>query len=124
MINSTSAEQPTAVDVVDAYHRAWTSGDVDTAMDLVADDIVCRAPGQDLTGKAAYREFIAAFAPELTGVPEVARFADGDKVALFYYPQTATATTTAAGECFTVREGKIVESVLAFDRLGYAPPQD
>ncbi len=54
-------------------------------MTHVADDITCRAPGLDLSGRAAYREFIAGFAPALTGI---ASFTEGDHVALFYYPET------------------------------------
>lgn len=45
-----------AYNTVQKYHRAWTSGDIDTAMSYVADDITCRAPGVDLDGKDAYRE--------------------------------------------------------------------
>lgn len=58
--------QNSAHDIVQKYHRAWTSGDIDTAMNSVADDIVCRAPGVDLDGKDAYRGFIGGFAPMLT----------------------------------------------------------
>lgn len=103
------------------YHRAWTSGDVEGAMERVADDIVCRAPGHDITGKTAYREFIGGFAPALTGVGDIASFADGERVALFYYPRTAATSTAPAAECFTVRGGRIVESVLVFDRPSFAP---
>jgi uncharacterized protein (TIGR02246 family) len=108
--------------IVQEYQRAWTSGDVEGAMNLVADDVTCRAPGQDLAGKDAYRAFIAGFAPRLTGIVDIADFADGDRVALFYYPQTAVTDTTPAAECFTVRDGKIAETVLIFDRLSYGPP--
>lgn len=111
-----------AFEIVRKYHDAWTHGRVDEAMDCVADDIVCRAPGADLTGKDEYRRFIAGFAPQLTGIGDIAEFADGDRVALFYYPQTASTSTTPAAECFTVRGGKIVENVLIFDRLSYGPP--
>lgn len=113
--------QETAHDVVKNYHRAWTGGDVEHAMTLVADDITCRAPGIDFSGKEAYQGFIAGFAPALTGVADIAEFAQGDRVALFYYPQTAATSTTPAAECFTVRDGKISESVLIFDRLSYGP---
>lgn len=106
---------------VQAYHRAWTSGDVDGAMAWVADDVICRAPGMDLTGKDAYRAFIASFAPALTGLADIAEFADGDRVALFYYPQTAATSTAPAAECFTVQHGRIVESVLVFDRASFDP---
>lgn len=108
--------------IVQDYHQAWTSGDIDKAMALVADDIACRAPGADLNGKDVYRAFIAGFAPRLTGIADIASFTDGDRVALFYYPQTAATSTAPAAEYFTVRDGKIAESVLIFDRLSYARP--
>lgn len=115
--------QSTAYEVVKNYHRAWTSGNVDEAMGYVADDISCRAPGVDLDPKDAYQGFIGGFAPMLTGIGDIAEFADGDRVALFYYPQTAATSTTPAAEFFTVRDGKIAESVLIFDRLSYGPPE-
>ena len=114
--------QDTAYDTVQKYHRAWTSGDINAAMSYVADDISCRAPGVDLDGKDAYREFIGGFAPMLTGIGDIAEFTDGDRVALFYYPQTAATSTAPAAEFFTVREGRIAQSVLIFDRLSYGPP--
>lgn len=114
--------QPSAYEIVRAYHRAWTTGDIDGAMERVADEVVCRAPGVDLNGKEAYRGFIAGFAPALTGIAEIADFAEADRVALFYYPQTATTGTAPAAECFTVRDGRIAESVLIFDRLSYGAP--
>ena len=115
--------QDTAHEIVQKYHRAWTGGDIDAAMSHVADDITCRAPGIDLTGKDAYRGFIGGFAPRLTGIEDVAEFVDGERVALFYYPQTAKTATTPAAELFTVKDGKIAESVLIFDRLSYGPPE-
>lgn len=51
----------TALGIVLDYHRAWTSDDIDHAMTLVVDDVVCRAPGGDLVGKEAYRRL--SFAP-------------------------------------------------------------
>lgn len=115
--------QATAYETVQKYHRSWTSGDVDTAMSYVADHITCRAPGVDLDGKDAYREFIGGFAPTLTGIEDIAEFADENSVALFYYPQTAMTSTAPAAEFFTVEDGKITESVLIFDRLSYGPPK-
>ncbi len=114
--------QMTAYDVVKHYHEAWTTGDIETAMSYVADNIICRAPGVDLEGKPAYRGFIAGFAPKLVGIGEVAEFVDGERVALFYYPQTAATSTAPCAELFTVRDGKIAASILIFDRLSYAPP--
>ncbi|QDB79748.1 nuclear transport factor 2 family protein [Georgenia wutianyii] len=45
---------PPARDVVTDYHRAWTSGRVEDAMSLVAEDVTCRAPGVDLVGIEAF----------------------------------------------------------------------
>lgn len=109
--------------IVEAYHRAWTGGDVEAAMAFVADDVACRAPGVDLHGKSEYEQFIGGFAPRLTGLVDIASFADGNRVALFYCPQTAVADAAPVAECFTVEGGKIVDSVLIFDRLSFAPPQ-
>lgn len=114
--------QDSAYETVQKYHHAWTSGDVETAMGYVDDHITCRAPGVDLDGKNAYREFIGGFAPMLTGIGQIAEFVDGDRVALFYYPQTASTSTTPAAEFFTIHDGKITRSVLIFDRLSYGPP--
>lgn len=114
--------QSSAPAIVQEYHQAWTSGDVDRAMTYVAADVVCRAPGKDLSGVEAYREFLAGFAPMLTGIGDIASFAAGERVALFYYPQTEVASSAPAAECFTVRDGKIVENVLIFDRLSFSPP--
>jgi predicted SnoaL-like aldol condensation-catalyzing enzyme len=111
-----------ALDVVLDYHQAWTSGEVDRAMDRLSDDFVCQAPDGPLE-KEAYRAYLASFVPHLTGAPDVARFAEGDHVALIYYPQTAVTKTTPATEYFTVRDGVIIESLLMFDRLSYAPPE-
>lgn len=114
----------TPCDVVRSYHQAWTTGDIQTAMSHVADDITCRAPGIDLTGKQDYQRFIAGFAPSLTGIGEIAEFVDDERVALFYYPQTTATSTTPAAELFTVRDGLIVDSILVFDRLSYGPPSE
>lgn len=105
-----------------AFHEAWTGGDIDAAMDYVAADVVCRAPGEDLVGREAYRAYLAGFAPMLTGQSPIATLADGDRVALFYHPHTPVTTTAPAAECFTVRDGLIAENVLVFDRPSFAPP--
>lgn len=115
----TQTSDSTPLGTVLAYHRAWTRGDIDRALTYVADDIVCNAPGGDLVGKDAYGAFLAGFAPSLTGLADVASFADGDRVSLFYYPQTAATKDAPAAECFTVRDGQITENVLVFDRLSF-----
>lgn len=105
------------------YHRAWTSGDVDGALEYATDDIACHAPGVDLTGKDSYRAFLGGFAPTLTGLTDVAAFGDDEHVALFYYPHTEQTSTAPAAELFTFKGGKIAESILIFDRRSFPPSQ-
>ena len=107
--------------IVEAYHRAWTSGDVDRALTYMSDDVRCFAPDENVTTKRDWQHYLSGFVPMLTGAPEHARMTEGNRVALWYFPQTAVTTTTLASELFTVQEGKIVEIRLAFDRLGYVP---
>jgi len=119
----TDISQSPALETALAYHRAWTSGDLEGAIAHVADDIICRAPGGDITGKDAYRGFLGGFAANVTGLTDVAAFGDEEHVVLFYYPHTAATSTAAAAEHFAIRDGQIVESLLVFDRLSFTPPQ-
>jgi ketosteroid isomerase-like protein len=111
-----------ALSTVVAYHEAWTGGDVDRALTYVAEDVRCFAPDEAVTTKSDWQAYLTRFVPMLTGAPEHSRMTDGDRVALWYFPQTAVTTRTLASELFTVQDGKIVEIRLAFDRLGYVPP--
>lgn len=118
----TDAEDET-LSIVEAYHQAWTGGDVDRALTYVSEDVRCSAPDDNVTTKDDWRAYLSAFVPMLTAAPEHARMIDGDRVALWYFPQTGVTKTTLASELFTVREGRIVEIWLAFDRLAYLPGQ-
>lgn len=113
----------TALETGLAYHRAWTSGDLDGAMAYIADDIVCRAPDGQITGKAAYRQYLSEFVQINTGLTDIAALGDDEQALLFYCPHTEITTTAPAAEHFTIRNGQIVESRLVFDRLSFAPPQ-
>lgn len=119
----TNASHTPALQTALAYHRAWTSGDLDSAMELVNEDIVCRAPDGAITGKDAYRAYLGGFSQMMTGLTDIAAFGDDQQVVLFYCPHTVVTSTAPAAEHFTVRDGRIVESLLVFDRLSYAPPQ-
>jgi type IV secretory pathway protease TraF len=110
-----------ALSTVEAYHQAWTGGNVDRALTYVSQDVRCFGPDENVTTKADWRGYLASLVPMLTGAPEHTRMTEGDRVALWYFPQTAVTTTTLASELLTVRAGQIVEIRLVFDRLGYIP---
>jgi hypothetical protein len=118
-----SSVEDHALPTVEAYHQSWTTGDVDRAMTYVSDDVRCFAPDSRVTTKDDWCAYLTGFVPMLTDAPEHTRMTDGNRVALWYFPQTAVTSTTLACELFTVRDGQIIEIRLAFDRLGYIPPK-
>ncbi len=70
-------QPPTALATALAYHQAWTSKDIDQAMRHVDSEIVCQAPGRQVAGAAAYRQFLAGFARQLTEGGRVTRCTAG-----------------------------------------------
>jgi ketosteroid isomerase-like protein len=114
---------PTALAVAAAYHEAWTGNDLDAAMRYVADDITCEAPGRLINGAQDYRQFLGGFLHVFREAVMIAAHGDERTAQLTYYVATATTTGVPTAECFTVADGRIVASVLVFDRPSFAPPQ-
>jgi ketosteroid isomerase-like protein len=113
-----------ALEIVEKYHNAWTTGDLDGAMDYVADDVTVHAPGEEITGKDAYREYLGGFMTMLTGLTNLASFGDDTTAVLYYFPHTPFTQTAPTAEFFTVADGKISESHLVFDRMSFGPPPE
>lgn len=120
MTTETSSALTTAL----AYHRAWTNGDLGGAMIYVAEDVSWKVPGRDITGKGAFRDYLGGFLRVFAGWTDVAAFGNEEHALLFYYPHTQVTSAAPAAEYFTVRGGQIVENLLVFDRLSFAPPQE
>src|SRR5262245_31346822 len=115
MTDTTSPALRTAL----AYHQAWTSHDLETAMSYIADDIVCDAPAGRLEGAAAYREFIGPFLDILTGTTMIAAFGDEQTAVVIYDTETVPVKSAPGAECVTVRDGKITYSRFIFDRAPF-----
>ena len=108
-----------ALDVALAYHKAWTSHDLDKAMSYIADDIVCDAPAGRLEGAAAYRDFMGPFVQILTGSELVAAYGDDAKAVVVYDTETVPVKSAPGAECLTVKDGKIIHSLFIFDRAPF-----
>ena len=113
-------EESAALRVALAYHRAWTSKDVELALTYVADDLVCDAPAGRIDGRDAYRAFLAPFAQSLISTTLIAAFGDEDKALLMYDTSSALVASAPGAECLTVRHGRITYSRFIFDRLPFA----
>ena len=112
-------EPSAALSVALAYYHAWTGKDVDRAMTYVADDIVCEAPTGRIQGAEGFRQFMTPFAQMLTGSDLLAAFGDDDTAVLMYNPHTTLVQDAPSAERFTVKDGKIVHSLLVFDRTPF-----
>ena len=108
-----------ALDVALAYYRAWTGHDLETAMNYIADDIVCDAPTGRLEGAPAYRGFMAPFVRILTSATLIAAFGDQKTAVIVYDTGTVPVPSAPAAECVTVDNGKITYSRFIFDRAPF-----
>ena len=103
-----------------AYHRAWTSGDMDLAMTYVADTVVCDTPPGRLTGASALRTFMGPFAATLTSSELLAVFGDESSAVLMYDTANPAVASAPAAELYQVRDGHITAVRIVFDRLPFA----
>ena len=115
---NSSATAP--LEVALAYHRAWTSKNMDDAMAQVSDDVVCHAPAGTLTGVAALRDFMGPYAQMLTASQLVMSSGDADGALLMYDTSNPVVESAPAAEAYTVADGKITTIRIIFDRLPFA----
>jgi hypothetical protein len=108
-----------ALDIALAYHRAWTSHDLEKAMTYIADEIVCDAPAGRLEGAAAYRQFMGLFLQILTGSELIAAFGDDETAIVVYDTETVPVKSAPGAECVTVKAGRITYSRFIFDRAPF-----
>jgi SnoaL-like domain len=102
-----------------AYYEAWTSHDLDRAMNYIADDIICDAPAGRLLGAAAYRGFMGPFVQILTGSELIAAFGDDKTALIMYNTETVPVASAPGAECVAVTDGKIYYSRFVFDRAPF-----
>ncbi|MGD0244012.1 MAG: nuclear transport factor 2 family protein [Streptosporangiaceae bacterium] len=103
-----------------AYFQAWTSHDLDRALEYIADDIVCDAPAGRLEGREAYLGFMRPFVQILTGSELIAAFGDEKTAVIVYDTETVPVASAPAAECVTVTDGKITYNRFIFDQTPFA----
>jgi hypothetical protein len=118
-VNESGAMGP-AVQTALAYFYAWSNKDIDRTMSHVADTIVCHSPGGRIEGAAAFREFWAGFMKMLTGAQLIASFGDDKSALIMYDTSTVPVAHAPAAEYLTVKDGKITECRIVFDRAPFA----
>ena len=113
-------EKPSpALQVALAYHQAWTSKDLDQAMNYISEDISCDAPAGRIEGAEAYRAFMAPLVQILADAHMIAAFGDEDTALVMYDTETVPVKSAPGAECVTVKDGKITHSRFLFDRAPF-----
>jgi ketosteroid isomerase-like protein len=108
-----------AAAIARAYHRAWSSGDFESAMRYVADDIVCLAPAGPLHGAAAFRAFMEPFSRITLRTEVLGVFGDAGTAVIVYDTVTRPVADAPGAECVRITDGKIGWMRIVFDRLPF-----
>ncbi len=118
-MSETTAAGTSPLEIAMLYHRAWTSKNVEEALDLVAADIECDSPSGRLQGIDQYRPFLANFAPIVNGYDMIAALGDEETAVLVYDLHAIPVSSGLVCECFTVGDGRITRNRLIFDQTPY-----
>ena len=110
-------EELTPRQIAAAYYTAWTTGDFDGVMKLVADDVVCETPSGLLAGARSFRKFWVDFVTRtVKHVELIALFGDIDSAVILYSCDLACAHDQRVAEWIRIRHGKISHSLMIYDR--------
>lgn len=103
--------------IADDFVRAWTSHDVEKALSLLADDVVCEAPSGRIEGVDGYREFLERFVGMLTGASVIDVLGDDTRAVAVYSTDTPFVKDFRGIDHLTVEGGRITHVISVFDRL-------
>lgn len=107
--------QTTALETAIAFTTAWTSHDIQSASDFVADDVVFDGPMQKSTGARDYIDGLRRLSRDVTGFRMIAAFGDADQALLMYDLLTDKFGVLTCAKHLTISGGKIVRDQLTFD---------
>ncbi|MEV6610135.1 nuclear transport factor 2 family protein [Kutzneria sp. NPDC051319] len=101
--------------IADAYVRAWTGGDAEKALSLVADDVVCEAPTGRIEGIEGYRQFLAPFVGMVVNGKVIDVLGHDTHAATVYAVDLPFVQNLHGVEYLTVTDGKISHVISVFD---------
>lgn len=102
------------------YYDAWTSGDTEGALELIAPDAVFDLPRAGRTvGRDKYRPVLEEYQRILNGSELIAIIADDSSAFVYYVNHTALVADAPTVDYLTVEGGLITSSAVVFDRLPF-----
>jgi len=104
------------------FIKAFTSGDIDSALDMITDDFTFSGPILQAEGKEAFAEGAVMAATVATGITMHRQVEQGDNVVSMYdfeLGEPAMVGKVSMTEWNTIRDGKIASSRLFFDTAAF-----
>jgi ketosteroid isomerase-like protein len=102
--------------LIETYHTAWTTGDLDTARRCLADDLDFKGSIDSFHRADDFVRALKVFQGLLRGVTLLKSLFEEERAALLYDCETATpAGVIRTAEFFATKNGKITEIRLVFD---------
>ena len=98
----------TAADLVSGYHQAWTAGNFDDAVALLAADLQVEVPINHYPTKDAFGRALRDFAQQVSSVEVLSQMATNDQAMMLYDVRIEGLAPLRMVEHFTVSDGKIV----------------
>ncbi|MEJ7634017.1 nuclear transport factor 2 family protein [Aeromicrobium sp.] len=108
-----------ALDIARRYFEAWSGGEFDRAMELVAADITCHSPAGLVVGAEAFRAFMGPFAGMAQSTSLLAAYGDRVNAVLVYNTATPAVPEAPGAEWHRIADGRIAELRIIFDRLPF-----
>lgn len=105
----------TALTIARAYVEAWTSGDAEKALSLVADDVVCEAPSGRIEGIDGYRRFLAPFVGRMLRGEVLDVLGHDTRAVTVYSVDLPFVRNLHGAEHLTVTGGRISHVISVFD---------
>jgi uncharacterized protein YndB with AHSA1/START domain/ketosteroid isomerase-like protein len=117
-----------AQNVVDAYHRAWTTRDFDRAVSLLSPSLHVEVPINSYPTRESFAEALVRFGSQVASVEVLSEIDAGDEAMILYDMEVEGLGTMRIVEHFTVSDGKIVRLRQIHDtaaiRAAASPPSD
>jgi len=96
-----------ALSVVRAYHRGWTNGEFDEAIELLAPDLEVEVPINDYPTTESFAQALVGFGGLVRRVDLISELAQGNEAMLLYDMDVDGLGKMRIAEHFTVADGRI-----------------
>ena len=116
------------LDIALGYHHGWTTGDFDTAEELLADDLTIEVPLNEYAGKADFSAALRSFGGAATEVRVLGALEGKQSDACVIYDMdVAGLGTLRVAEHFRIVDGRIaavrqIHDTAALRKAGFGPP--